>query len=424
MHIEFKALSLSHQNAPVAIRERMHLSVDACDRLALSLNEILGLEEILVLSTCNRTEVYYTSITDHSAKIIQLLCLEKGIAAPKAYARYFEHFNDSKSAAFHLFEVAMGLHSSVIGDLQISNQVKQAYARSAGLKLAGPFVHRLLHTIFHCNKRVQQETAYRDGAASVSYASADLAKSLVAFHQSPAVLVIGAGEMGSDVARNLKNGNFSRIAIMNRTWEKGDALARELEAETIPFEKLRAVLAEFDIVIAAVHTEKPIITAQDLRPQESLRQKFLIDLSVPRAISESVTDINGVLLYDIDEIQERTEKTVARRLEAAPQVRAIIADEMSGFSKWSDELSISPTINKLKDALEQIRRDEMARYLKDADEAEAKLVEQVTRSMMNKIIKLPVLQLKAACKRGEQETLIDVLNDLFDLERTGEQVRK
>lgn len=418
MQSEFKALSLSHQNASLAVRERMHLDTDSCDRLATNLHEILGLEEVLVLSTCNRTEIYYLSGEDKSNELIRLLCLEKGISTSEDHSAHFLRINDGFQAARHLFEVSMGLHSSVIGDLQISNQIKQAYSRSAELKLAGPVIHRLLHTIFHCNKRVQQETAYRDGAASVSYAAADLAKSLVAFHQSPSVLVIGAGEMGADVAKNLQNGNFSRIAVMNRTLAKAEALAAEIEGEALELAGLKEVLPEFDIVITAVGGEMPLIQKSDLRPQQGLKQKYLIDLSVPRGIAANVTEVPGVLLYDIDEIRERTEETVARRLEEAPKVHAIIADEMAGFSSWSAELSISPTINRLKEALEQIRRDELARYLKNADESEAKLVDQVTKSMMNKIIKLPVLQLKAACKRGEQETLIDLLNDLFDLERT------
>jgi glutamyl-tRNA reductase len=418
MQSEFKALSLSHQNAPLAIRERLYLDDQACDRLALSLHEVLGIEEVLVLSTCNRTEIYYLDAGNSPEQVIHLLCMEKGVFPTTDYLGYFDEIKNGTEAARHLFEVSMGLHSTVIGDLQISNQVKQAYSRSARLKLAGPVIHRLLHTIFHCNKRVQQETAYRDGAASVSYAAADLAKSLVSFHQSPSILVVGAGEMGADVARNLAAGNFSRMALMNRTGAKAEALAEEIGAETVDFSRLREVLREFDMVVTAVHGDNPVILKSDLQPQEGLKQKFLIDLSVPRGIARDVDQVRGVILYDIDEIRERTEETVARRREEAPRVRAIIEEEMAGFANWSAELSISPTINRLKEALETIRQEELTRYLKHADEMQSKLVDQVTKSMMNKIIKLPVLQLKAACKRGEQETLIDLLNDLFDLERS------
>jgi glutamyl-tRNA reductase len=146
-------------------------------------------------------------------------------------------------------------------------------------------------------------------------------------------------------------------------------------------------------------------------------QHFLIDLGVPRCTEPALEHQPGVVVYTLDEIKAKTDETLRKRQEAAVQVRAIIAHEIAGFGDWSRELTISPTIQKLKDALEQIRQEELVRFLKGANTAEAELLDKATASMMNKIMKLPVLQLKAACKRGEQETLIDLLNDLFDLER-------
>ena len=143
-------------------------------------------------------------------------------------------------------------------------------------------------------------------------------------------------------------------------------------------------------------------------------------LSVPRTIAASVEQVPGILVYDIDEIRARTDETLRLRLAAVPSVEAIIAEDMANFSDWSRELSISPTIQKLKDALEQIRVEEVAKFVKGAAAQEVELMDKVTKSMVNKIVKLPVLQLKAACKRGEQETLIDLLNDLFDLEKSVE----
>ncbi|HHG85106.1 MAG TPA: glutamyl-tRNA reductase, partial [Bacteroidetes bacterium] len=302
MQAQFKVLSLSHEKAPLAIRELMHLDEVACNRLALRLQAVLDLNEILVLSTCNRTEIYYMSISDHSEAILGILCLEKGLGSAEKYKQYFEWIDEAEAAVRHLFAVSIGLKSTVIGDLQISNQVKKAYSRAAELKQAGPFVHRLLHTIFHCNKRVQQETEYRDGAASVSYAAAELAKELVAFHQAPSVLVIGAGEMGSDVARNLDSDRFSRLAVMNRSPERAQILAAEIQAEWVPYENLGAVIPQFNVVITAVQTAMPILKRAHLKPQATFDQKFLVDLSVPRGIDADVSDIPGVILYDIDEI--------------------------------------------------------------------------------------------------------------------------
>lgn len=415
---QFKALTLSHQTAPVAIREQVHVPGALCQQLLSRIQEVLGLEEVLVLSTCNRTEIYYVSESDLSAELIKILAIEKGLKAPDRLTPYFSVINDHFEASRHLFEVSMGLHSTVIGDIQISNQVKQAYRYCADQKLAGPFLHRILHTIFHTHKRVQQETAYRDGAASVSYAAAELANELMNNWETPSVLVLGLGEMGSDVARNLVGSHFSRIAVSNRTREKSDAMALETGAEIIDWEAWETHAAQFDVILSAVTAEKPIVTRSVLTGGASeIRTKYLIDLSVPRSIAADVEELDGVITFNIDEIQLRTNEVVERRKAAIPRVNKIISQEISGLTEWSKELSISPTIHKLKDALEQIRQEELARYLKHADEKETELVNKVTKSMMNKIMKLPVLQLKAACKRGEEETLIDLLNGLFNLEQ-------
>lgn len=169
------------------------------------------------------------------------------------------------------------------------------------------------------------------------------------------------------------------------------------------------------MVISTVRSEKYILTEKCLTNRKSVT--YLFDLSVPRSIDPKVETLPGVVLYELDEIQKKTELAIQTRREAIPQVKAIISEMVSDLSDWSKELQVSPTIQKLKSALEQIRKEEVARYVKGMTDAEAEKVEKITSGMMQKIIKLPVLQLKAACKRGEADTLIDVLNDLFDLEK-------
>ncbi len=419
MQLSFKAISISHENASLDKRERMHLTAEACASVSQRIHEVLGLEEVFVLSTCNRTEVYFVGDSEHLAPVLVLLLQEQGQFEPAEWRNHFQLIDDNQLAVNHLFEVAMGLRSQVLGDIQISNQVKQAYSRAAELKLAGPVLHRLLHTIFHANKRVQQETAYRDGAASVSYAAAQLAKDLVLMLQRPSVLVVGLGEMGEDVARNLAGGNFARVAVMNRSLEKSEKLAQELGFECIPYQELAEVAHQFNVVVAAVAAPEPVLKSAMFTSQKGFAQHFLIDLGVPRCIEPTLEHQAGIVVYTLDEIKAKTDETLRRRQEASQQVRDIIAHEISAFGDWSRELTISPTIQKLKDALEQIRQEELVRYLKTASPTEAELLDKATAGMMNKIMKLPVLQLKAACKRGEQETLIDLLNDLFDLERVG-----
>ncbi len=411
----FRVISLSHRKAPVAVRERMYLNQEGCVRLSNSIREVLEVEEVLVLSTCNRTEIYYSSPRDRFTEILRLICLEKGLRDPFQFERHFEVINDEGEAVRHLFSVSMGLQSQVIGDLQISNQVKRAYATAVEMKLAGPFMHRLLHTIFHANKRVQQETAYRDGAASVSYAACELARELLQMHHTPRVLVVGLGEMGRDVARGLAD-SFPELTISNRTLAKAQALATETGAQVLPFEDIHDALPNYHLIVSAVSVDQPIFLKSHLDDLAKFQQKFFIDLCVPRTVEPSMEEIPGVIVYDIDDIRSRTDATVAKRVAAIPEVEAIIEGEMAGFIGWRKELTISPVIQRFKEALEDIRKEELARYLKNADAEESALVDKVTRSMVNKIIKLPVLQLKAACQRGEEEALAEVLRDLFNLE--------
>src|SRR5690606_2253322 len=314
----------------------------------------------------------------------------------------------------HLFEVATGLHSQVVGDMQVPNQIKRAYQASADAQLAGPFLHRLMHTIFYANKRVALETEFRDGAASVSYAASDLALSLV--HQ-PKILIVGLGEIGQDVCKNLVARGVTTIQITNRTRKRTEEVAGELGCEVVEWEDLDKAMAKSDIVISSITRSEPLFTKERVAELGNLvSYKYFLDLSVPRSVEPTVEELNGIVLYDIDSIRSRTDEALQRRIAAVPAVRAIIESAMVEFNDWSTEMIVSPTINKLKAALEQIRREELSRYMKGLSDSELAVVEKVTSSMMQKIIKLPVLQLKAACKRGEAETLIDVLNDLFNLE--------
>src|SRR6478736_1903681 len=174
----FKALSLSHKNAPVEVRELVSLDESLCKKLMMSLKDFTDATETLILSTCNRTEIYYSSNEDWSEEIIKLIGVHKGIENIQSYKSYFTILNDHNEAVSHLYHVSIGLESQVVGDMQIPNQVKHAYQWSADLSMAGPFLHRLMHTIFFTNKRVVQETTFRDGAASVSYATVEQAETL------------------------------------------------------------------------------------------------------------------------------------------------------------------------------------------------------------------------------------------------------
>ncbi len=412
----FKSISLSHKTAPLSVRELIALNEDEAKQLMLRLRDFFGLSDLLVVSTCNRTEVYYASEQNSNAEIARLLLIEKGLTDTDSYLPYFQFFDAHTDAVQHLFEVCTGLHSQVVGDMQIPNQVKQAYQWSADLDMAGPFLHRLMHTIFFTNKRVAQETSFRDGAASVSYAAVELIDELTGNRPDPNILVIGLGEIGADVCKNLADRNVQNITLCNRTQAKSEALAEQYGFRVADFADLMPEIQRADVIISSVMRDEPLITPALLQNINVLTYKYFIDLSVPRSVDASVEQIPGVLVYNIDHIRNRADEALNRRLAAIPQVESLIAQAVAEFGDWSKEMIVSPTINKLKNALEQIRKDEIARHLKHLSPDESEKVDKITRGIMQKIIKLPVLQLKAACKRGEAETLIDVLNDLFDLE--------
>ncbi|GAA4356572.1 glutamyl-tRNA reductase [Hymenobacter saemangeumensis] len=414
----FKAISLTHKKAPLAIRELLALDTRACQALLLTLRRELGLSDVLVLSTCNRTEVYYSSPGDFSTAILEQLAALKGRQELGEYGSYFTCFTRSEEAVQHLFEVAMGLDAQVVGDQQISQQVKQAYQWSVDADAAGPFLHRLLHSIFYTHKRVEQETSFREGAASTAYATLELVERLTAHLPSPRVLVLGLGEIGSDACKYFAGSSrFAEVKVCNRTRSRAEAVAAQHGLPVLDFADLALGLQAADVVVSSVAAATPLITGQLMAGLSVLSHKFLVDLSVPRSIEAEVEDVPGVLLYTIDAIRSQTSATLQRRLAAVPQVRAIIAESMAALREWSREMAVSPTIQKLKSTLEQLRQEELQRYQNKVSPAEAARLEEVTKALMQKVLKQPVLQLKAACRRGETGALVDLLTELFDLEK-------
>jgi glutamyl-tRNA reductase len=412
----FKAFCLTYKKASLDLREKLSMNEAESKRFMREFREKTDANEILVISTCNRTEIYYASNEDLSDTILVLLGFVKKLDNPSQYRNLFISLQENGQAIQHLFDVSVGLDSQVVGDLQITGQVKHAYQWSADEDMAGPFLHRLMHTIFFTNKRVVQETSFRDGAASVSYAAVELTEELLQRHAEPKILIIGLGQIGADVARNFAGNKRFTITLCNRTDSRAEDLAKSCGFNQIPFARLWEGIANADLVISSVAGEVPLIQYDKLKGLEILSYKYFIDLSVPRSVEAHAEQLPGVVVYDIDEINNRSQEALQQRLDSIPRVREIIEESILEFHEWSRDMVVSPTINKLKNTLEQIRREEMARYLKGMNEEEGKRMDAITKNLMQKIIKLPVLNLKAACRRGDAETLMDVLNDLFNLE--------
>jgi glutamyl-tRNA reductase len=416
----FKALALTYRTAPVAIRENVSLNESATKKLHEFIRTYTLATDVLIVSTCNRTEIYYLSEKDFSSEIFKGLALIK--SCDPGFEQHFTHLS-GQDAILHLFEVSLGLDAQVMGDLQISGQVKSAYQWSADENMAGPFLHRLMHTIFFANKRVVQETSFRDGAASISYAAKELADDLTIDIHAPRVLVVGVGEIGQDFCLNLVDTRLD-VTVLNRTQDKAEKLALKYNFRFSGIEDLASEIQNADVIVSSVSGSQPLITLEILKKVNVLTHKYFIDLSLPRSIEPAVEEIPGFVVYNLDDIREKTNEALENRRASVPSVRAIIQDSLREFEDWSKEMIISPTIQKLKNTLEQIRREEIARFIKNAKPEEAQKLEEMSRSLMQKVLKYPVLHLKAACKRGEADNLSELLSTLFNVEVQAEKTAK
>ena len=258
----FKALALTYKTAPVAIREQVSLNEAAAKKLHQFIRNYTSATDVLIVSTCNRTEIYYLAEKDFSFEIFRGLSLLKN--CEPGFEQHFTKFNGHEAVS-HLFEVSLGLDAQVMGDLQISGQVKNAYQWSADENMAGPFLHRLMHTIFFANKRVVQETSFRDGAASISYAAKELAEDLTIDIKSPKVLVVGVGEIGQDFCLNLAHSRIEHVTILNRTQEKAEKLAQKYNFRFGGIEDLLTEIQKADVIVSSVSGSQPLITLDLLK---------------------------------------------------------------------------------------------------------------------------------------------------------------
>lgn len=248
-----------------------------------------------------------------------------------------------------------------------------------------------------------------------------MADDLTAGIREPKILVVGVGEIGQDVCLNLVNTRLQNVTILNRTLDKAEKLAQKCGFKFSGVENLKEEIQKADVVISSVSGNEPLINRDLLNDIKIFSHKFFIDLSMPRSIEASIEEIPGAIVYNLDDIQEKTNEAVEKRKAAIPRIQAIIRETIGEFEDWSKEMVVSPTIQKLKNTLEKIRQEELARFLKNSKPEEAEKLDEMSRSLMQKILKYPVLQLKAACKRGDAESLTEMLHELFNLEKVSEK---
>ena len=356
---------LNYKTAPVEVRERFALTDPALkEQGIIPLGK--GINECMVLSTCNRVEIVAVANTPKASE--QLLeywatCRNQPVSALQPYV-YIHH---GPAAVEHLFTVAASLDSMVLGEPQILGQLKDAYRYALEHRHSRVILNRLLHKAFSVAKRVRTETAVASSAVSISYAAVELAKRIFDDMSDIRAMLIGAGEMAELAATHLVNAGIKSVRVANRTHERALQLARQYGGAAVPFECLAEHLAEVDIVISSTGSHEPIIRAKDMRnvlKRRKNRPMFFIDIAVPRDIDPDVNSLDNVYLYDIDDLKEVVEENLANRREEASKAVEIVKAEAAVFASWMEELDLQPTIVKLVRRTERIAREELEKTLK------------------------------------------------------------
>ena len=425
MSVRLFAIGMSHRSAPVELRERVDFARDGLDR-ALDALAATGLaREMVVLSTCNRSEVYAALDRDADLEALARFFSEYH-AVPHSELAGHLYVHRGAQAAQHVFRVAAGLDSLVVGEPQVFGQVKAAYTRAADRGLTGTLLNRLFHAAFGAGKRVRTETGLSEGAVSVSYAAVALARKIFGAIKGRTVLIAGAGEMAALTGVHLKAHEAGRIIIASRTPSAADRLAAELGGESMAWSHLPDALVAADVAVtstgalSAVITRELVHTVMRQRPHRPL---FIIDIAVPRDVEPSAGDLEQVFLYNIDDLQQIVKDNLAKRGAELSRAEAIVDEEAARFAEWLQSRDVIPTVVALRQRFEDIRRAELQRL--DAKlagltpEARAR-VDEITRLLVEKLLLSPTERLKALGDETMIAVYSEALSRLFSLAETTE----
>lgn len=414
-------LGVSHQTAPVELRERLDFSSRDVGAAVEALAARGSAAETVVLSTCNRSEIYVVSEEPLRARqeIIEFLSTYHQVPPETFLPHLFEH--GDREAAEHLFRVAAGLDSLVVGEPQILGQVKEAFQVAAERHSVGPLLTRLFQTSFGVGKRVRTETAVGEGAVSVAFAAVALARKIFGRLDGRQVLVIGAGETSALTAQHLKAQGASAIVITSRTAAHAQALAGVVGGTAVPWQDMAAALGRADIVISATGAPRPILTratAEAVTAKRRGEPLFIVDIAVPRDVEASVGDIEQVFLYNVDDLRAIVQENLSKRGDEIRRAESIITEEVARFAAWRRARGVVPTVVALRQHFDAIRRSELQRLdgklAALPPDARAR-VDEVTRLIVEKLLLEPTEQLKALPDEEAQVLYTETLRRLFQL---------
>ena len=416
-----RMLGLSHQVAGVAIRERVAIPVAELAERVAYLRARPGILECVVLSTCNRTELYaVVSDADQDRdELIDFLADRAGMAAADLLP--FTYALTDLAVAEHLFRVAGGLDSLVVGEVEILGQVKEALRAAERAGTCGKWLHTLFQRAIETGKRARTETDISKGAASVSWAAVELARERLSSLQHAQVLVIGAGATGESVARALVAQGVDGTMVANRTRERAQRLAHAVNGVAVPFEQMLSYLVVADLVICSTDAPHAILSVESVRstlPARRGRPLSIIDVAVPRDVEPAVADLPGVELYDMDDLAARAGDGLRRREAEVTKVDQIVAEEATRFLTWQASQRVTSTIATLQQRAESVRQEELRRVtarLAHLTPEEREAIEAATRAIVNKMLHHPIAVLRETALHGSEGRFVEALKELFDL---------
>ena len=414
---------LSHRNAPVELREQLAVDDDKVRELLRDVAATGVVREALILSTCNRVEVYAIADVPGEARTatFRQLCRHRGVEPASVEAALYTHADGE--AVRHAFRVASSLDSMMIGEPQILGQVKNAFALAQSCETVGPALHTLFTQAFTVAKKVRTETEIARHAVSISFAAVELAKKIFAGLDGKAVLLVGAGKMSELAARHLIEQGAFPLYVANRTWARARELARALAGTAVPFDELATALAAVDIVITSTGAPEPVIRREFVQPLVHSRRGrplFFIDIAVPRDVENSVNTLDGVYCYDIDDLKQVVGANIRERLREAHRAEALVEREVAKFLARLGDVEVIPTIVSLRERLEIIRSGEVKRTLArlpGATPETREAIEALSAAIVNKILHAPITKLRESSRAGSPRSWLELVHELFGLGR-------
>lgn len=413
-------IGLNHKTAPIEVREKVAFDGTKLEEAINALKRSNAVKENIILSTCNRVEIYAgVSDIDSGTESIKSF-ISDFHQVPRELLDKSLYLHKDTEAIRHMYRVASSLDSMIVGEPQILGQLKDAYETALKNKTTGVVLNKLMRKSVSVAKRIRTETKIAESAVSISFAAVELAKKIFDDLPTKSFMLIGAGEMAELAARHLINCGVKDVFITNRTMARAEELALEFHGKVIPFENFVQELLHTDIVICSTGAPHYILLKEQVhKTMKERKQKpmFIIDISVPRNIDPQINDLDNVYLYDVDSLQGIVETNIQERAKEAEKAEQIVDEEIVSFLKWHASLAATPTVVALRSKAEEIRKTEFEKTLKKLgpmEEEKIKAIEYLTISIVNKLIHPPTVALKS--ENNGREEMMDVIRKLFQLE--------